>query len=58
MIIILLMRPRERIEMNTTNCYGCNTPIYWNPVKGEYWEVYKNKKHKCPYLEKLQEIRQ
>ena len=39
-------------KMNNVCCYGCNTPIYWNPVKGEYWELHKGKKHKCPYLEK------
>ena len=33
-------------------CYGCNIPIFWNPVQGEYWELPKNKKHQCPYLEK------
>lgn len=41
--------------MNTTNCYACNTPLYWNPVKGEYWELHKNKKHVCPYLQKVQQ---
>lgn len=30
-----------------------NTPIFWNPVQGEYWELRKNKKHQCQYLEKL-----
>jgi hypothetical protein len=44
----------DRNNMNNTCCYGCNTPIFWNPVKGEYWEVYKNKKHICRYLEKQQ----
>ena len=40
--------------MSNTCCYGCNTPFFWNPVKGEYWEVHKNKKHICRYLEKQQ----
>ena len=44
---------------NTTCCYGCNTPIFWNPVQGEYWELHTQKKHKCPYLEKeKQQIQQ
>ena len=40
--------------MNTTYCYGCNAPIYWNPVKGEYLEVKTNKKHICLYLQNKQ----
>ncbi len=47
-------------KMNNTYCYGCNTLIEWNPVKGEYWELSTQKKHKCPYLEKgqIQKIEQ
>lgn len=44
--------------MNCVNtcCYGCNIAVEWNPVKGEYWELHKQKKHKCPYLQKEQAI--
>lgn len=38
--------------MNVKSCYGCDIPIYWNPVKGEYLEVQTNNKHICEYLEK------
>lgn len=46
----------HRNKMNNTTCYGCNAPIYWNPVKGEYCEEHTNKKHICPYLQNKQEI--
>lgn len=36
--------------------YGCNAPIYWNPLKGEYWEVKTNKKHICPYLSNKEQM--
>ena len=28
--------------------YNCNTQIYWNVAKNEYWEVFTKKKHVCP----------
>ncbi len=28
--------------------YGCNTQIYWNTLKNEYWELPTMKKHICP----------
>jgi len=42
-------------NMNNTYCYGCNTSIYWNPVKGEYWKLHKNRKQACPYLQKQEQ---
>ena len=47
-------------KMNNICCFGCGVHVYWNPVKGEYWELSTQKKHKCPYLEKgqIQKIEQ
>jgi len=38
--------------MTDVCCYGCNIPVIGNPVQCEYWELRKNKKHQCLYLEK------
>ena len=42
--------------MNKNCCYDCNTPIYWNIDKGEYWEILRCKKHTCSSTQKEQHI--